>query len=478
MYRLMLYFLTALVLVAITFCFIGILPYNGWDLIGSLIILIAVSWVANRIFATILRISVNIESDYITAFILSLIVTPGSSIKFLIIVAVLAQASKYILAYRGKHLFNPAAVAVLITFYTIGSGASWWIGGAYILPVVIIGGFLIIRKIQRFDLTISFLVTSLITFAYASRGADIWLVWQTLLVNSSLLFFACVMLPEPLTTPPTRKLRIIYGVIVGILYSTSFNIGQIFSSPELALVLGNVFSFIVSSKGRYKLMLKSKQLIANGMYSFAFDSNHKLKFKPGQYMEWTIDGTKSDTRGNRRYFTVASSPTEQNVLLGVRFYENPSTFKQKLSTLNPGDKILAGQLTGDFTMPTDPNQKLVFIAGGIGITPFRSMIKYMLDTNDKRDTILFYSVKNESEIAYRDILEQASRKLGTKVIYVETDKSGFLNAEMINAATPDLDERMYYISGPRSMVTAFEKLLRSLGVPGRQIRVDFFPGYV
>ena len=83
--------------------------------------------------------------------------------------------------------------------------------------------------------------------------------------------------------------------------------------------------------------------------------------------------------------------------------------------------MIAGQIAGDFTLPDDPEQKLVFIAGGIGITPFRSMLKYLLDTNQRRDIVLLYANKTANEIAYKDILSEAQTKLGIQVFYTLTD---------------------------------------------------------
>src|SRR5258708_34079548 len=108
-------------------------------------------------------------------------------------------------------------------------------------------------------------------------------------------------------------------------------------------------------------------------------------------MEWTVGHAHSDTGGNRRYFTLASSPTEKEVHLGVRFYDPSSSFQRAVVELPAGSTIVAGQVAGEFTLPKDPQKKLVFIAGGIGITPFRSMVKYLLDRDEKRAITLFYS---------------------------------------------------------------------------------------
>jgi ferredoxin-NADP reductase len=129
---------------------------------------------------------------------------------------------------------------------------------------------------------------------------------------------------------------------------------------------------------------KQKVNLAKDTLGFIFTPNKKLAFLPGQYVEWTIAQKKQDSRGNRRYFTIASSPTEPDIELGIKYYPNPSQFKQTLASITPDTKMMIGSLSGDFTLPIDPTKKLVFIAGGIGVTPFRSMIKYLIDKNEKR----------------------------------------------------------------------------------------------
>jgi ferredoxin-NADP reductase len=279
--------------------------------------------------------------------------------------------------------------------------------------------------------------------------------------------------------------------LVGFFFSVHFNV-TVFgmmsaSTPELALVMGNVFSYIVSPKRKLILALKERKEVARNTFELLFTPKNKFNFLPGQFLEWTFPHKGMDTRGARRYFTIASSPTEETIDIGIRYTpEASSSFKRALNGQNIDQRIIASQLAGEFVMPKDKNQKLVFIAGGIGITPFRSMIKYLLDTNEKRDIVLFYSNKTEQEIAYRDIFDQAVRDIGIKVLYVLTDlatpqgwtgKRGFVNAEMIKAEVSDYTERMFYISGPHGMVTAFEHTLADLGVPGGNIKVDFFPGF-
>jgi len=138
-------------------------------------------------------------------------------------------------------------------------------------------------------------------------------------------------------------------------------------------------------------------------------------------------------------------------------------------------------------LPKDPKHKLVFIAGGIGITPFRSMVKYLLDTNDSRAVTLLYSARTESDIACKEVFEEARQAIGIRTFYGITDKgaivsdthtfAGYVTADIIKRAVPDYQERMFYISGTHQMVNAMQDILSSLGIQRSQIKIDFFPGY-
>ncbi len=493
MYRLVLYYLIFLLLTALVLGTFGILPYSPLAILFSTFVLVAVSVSVNTIFARVFNVQTNVESVYITALILVLIIDPPqaanifSNFWFLFWAAALAMASKYILAIKGKHIFNPAAVAVAITAVTIGQSASWWVGSASMLIFVAVGGFLVIRKVQRSDAVTSFLLVALMvvvvtTFMTTNPFVSVYQV----VIDSPIIFFAAVMLTEPLTMPPTKARQVMYAAIVGLAFAPQVHIGSFYFSQETALLLGNVFSYFVSPKGKYVMKLSSKDEVAEGVYHFTFVPDRKLTFSPGQYMEWTLGHDNPDSRGNRRYFTIASSPTEKTAMLGVKFYDRSSSFKKKLLAMQPGDTIHAAQLAGGFVLPKDKKKKLVFIAGGIGVTPFRSMLKYLADRNEKRSVTMIYSSPTMQEIAYYDVFEQAARKIGANTIFTFTDKAkldptwkghtGYVTAPMIAKEIPDYKDRMFYISGPRNLIDASKDVLTGMGIHRSQIKTDFFPG--
>ena len=491
MYRLVLYYLIFLLAAAVLFSLAGMLAFDSLSLLVSVGFLVGIAWITNRIFSSIYGVPANTESVYITALILALIITPiksPSDLWFLGWAAVLAMASKYIIAIKGKHLFNPAAMAVALTYFTINQSASWWVGTAVLLPAVLLGGLLIVRKIGRFDMVLSFLITTWAASTLTSlfNGGNIITTLKQALFYSPLIFFACVILTEPASTPPTRELRIYYGALVGILFVPQFHIGTFYLTPELAVLIGNVYSYLASPQKKLLLKLKERVRIAPDTFEFIFAAPRKFKFLPGQYMEWTLGHKEPDRRGNRRYFTLASSPTEQNLRLGIKFNGNSSSFKKAMLSMGRDAEIAASQLAGDFTLPDDPRQKLVFLAGGIGITPFRSMIKFLLDTHQRRPITVFYAAKNVDDFVYRDILDRAEKELGIKVIYTLTDGDrapdswtgnlGRITPKIIQSHVPDYQYRTFYISGSRSMVDSFKDTIRKLGIPRGQIVTDYFAG--
>src|SRR5579884_2585482 len=168
MYRLVLYVLIAYLAVAEVLSFFHLLPFSPLALLVSTAFLVLMCWATNTILARIFAVPTNVESAYITALILALIIDPISSagLAFLGWAAILAMSSKYILSLRNKHIFNPAAIAVVITSFALGDSASWWVGTASMLPVVLIGGALLVRKLRAGEMVLFFIGASLLTVCF------------------------------------------------------------------------------------------------------------------------------------------------------------------------------------------------------------------------------------------------------------------------------------------------------------------------
>jgi ferredoxin-NADP reductase/Na+-translocating ferredoxin:NAD+ oxidoreductase RnfD subunit len=493
MYRLALYVLLWMLGIATILSYFDLLPFAPLALLASTAFLVLICWAANTLLARIFNVPVNAESAFITGLILALIIDPVRSpddLQFLGWAAILAMSAKYVLALNNKHIFNPAAIAVVITSFVLHESASWWVGSASMLPAVLLGGLFVVRKLRQEGLVACFLAAALATVTVVSliQGVNIPREWRHLFVDSPVFFVAAIMLTEPLTMPPTRGAQRIYALFIGFLIVPQIHIFTIFSTPELALVVGNLFSYVMGPKRRVALKLRRKARMSADILDFAFIPSRQLAFAPGQYLELTLPHKRPDARGNRRYFTIASSPTEDSVHLGVRFYPEGSSFKAAMYALDGRINVQGGQVAGDFTLPANRAQKLAFIAGGVGITPYRSMLKYLLDTKQRRDIVLLYAARTLDDIVYRDLLSEAQARLGVRVAFTLTDTSaiprnwsdgkGRIDERMIQQTVPDYRERTFYLSGPLDMVRAHERVLKRMGVRGRQIKKDFFPGLV
>lgn len=408
----------------------------AWNKVVSLVILMVGSYMLNQVIGRILKAPVGSESSTITGLILYLILAPYATIATQCLVVVIAMFSKYIFAWKKRHIFNPAAFVVALAPFVGIVDFTWWIASPIYLPLVAVLGLLVVRKTRRMTMFLVFVVVA--AGIALAKGVGI----AELFISFPIIYFGAFMLTEPASTPPTQKLRLVYAVIVGVLFNFYF---------EWAIVIGNIFSFIVSPKDYKILKFLEKNQLANGVVEYVFMGN--VKFTAGQYAEWTVPHD-ADSRGNRRYFTIASSPTEEHIRIGIR--EGVSSFKKALDTT---DKIVVSQVAGEFVLPKDKNIKLAFLAGGIGVTPFRSMIQYLIDTGEQRDIVLFYGAEAH---AYKDVFA----KYPIKVEYVSRIEKVMLEP---------YKDRQFYISGPNVMVDVFKKMLKEMGV--KKIITDYFPGY-
>lgn len=494
MYKIVLYGLGLLAAVAILFGFAGTLAIDGVPLLTSLAVLVTACYAANWGFAKLYHATTNAESAVITALILFCIFSPPTTAvgaAVLAAVGVLAMASKYVVAWCARHLFNPAAFAAFAAGLLGLQHASWWIATDAMLPFVLLVGLLVVRKLRRFHLLLGFLVPAfagIVMLNAADRGfID---AATAAFVSYPILFLGTIMLTEPLTTPPTRRMRIAYGAVVGLLvgFAPWLHIGSFYMAPEVALLLGNLFAYATLPRKRLPLSLVSRAEIAPGIYDFRFASRYPFRFTPGQYMEVTLPIRHPDIRGNRRTFSIASSPEDGQVAFGIRIMQPASSFKAGLMALRPGDHMYGQLVGGDFTLPQDTGTKLAFIAGGIGITPFRSQLAHIAQSNTQRDIVLFYQATAPDQFVYRDVLERAA-SAGLRTVYVLAGgppqavpagwagQTGFITKDMLEQTLPDYRERTFYISGPPAMVDSYKAMLRAAGVARARIMTDHFSGY-
>lgn len=220
--------------------------------------------------------------------------------------------------------------------------------------------------------------------------------------------------------------------------------------------------------------------------TFKFGLNHQeLTHQAGQYL--TIDLPVDDPRGKRRPFTISSSPTEKGFVT-VTTRIGPSPFKQTLSSLEAGTKISAKAPFGNFVLPPDTSKPVVMLAGGIGITPFRSMIKFACDTKLPLSITLLYSNRTPDDIPFKtecDILCNLNHYFKPIYTITEAESSaakwnglvGFIDEKMIRENVSDLENSIFYVCGPPVMVEAMQETLKRMEIPDERIRIEKFSGY-
>lgn len=512
MYKVVMYALFAIVVASFGESYLGLLQYNLQSLGISLVVTFFICIATNFLFAKALRLPFQYESSVITALILFLILLPIENFPTafgVVVASVLAIASKYILVKRNTHLFNPAAFGIFAVtfvgyFFSDFATAFWWVGSLYLLPVVLITGFLVIRKTRRTAMAVGATLASVISVIVATNfySMNYIDVLYSTFVAGPIFFFIAFMLTEPHTIAKNKWQQVFYGMFI-VLLPMPFAMMNVFHmAPELALLVGNVLSFVISNRRRYILTLKEIKKLNNDTFEYVFsDSEGKnFNFQAGEYMEWDLNHKNADSRGMRRYFTISSTPNIGEVAFATKFPPaDESTFKKTLREMKVGDTMYATQLSGDFLLPQKKNKNIIMIAGGIGITPFISQIRELLKENKIRKNdlsiALFYCVKSVNDIVFKDLLDTATNELGLKVVYVVSEntpdpslnkeglsganqfvETGYMTKEILNKYTQNLHNE-YYISGPNMMVDMLKKILLESKNTIKHIHTDYFPGF-
>ncbi len=198
-YRVVLYGLIFLSCISIFFSGIGIVPFPTINLVISLVLILASCFISNFIYAKIFKVQVNVESFAITGLILFLILTPyelGNSPLNHILFATIAMGSKYVLAINKKHIFNPAAFALVVMGLFGAYEGEWWIGNTFLFPFVLLVGILIVRKVRKFTLFISYFIFAVISislFAFLN-GSEVINILSQAIPSWPLLFLGTIML--------------------------------------------------------------------------------------------------------------------------------------------------------------------------------------------------------------------------------------------------------------------------------------------
>ena len=232
--------------------------------------------------------------------------------------------------------------------------------------------------------------------------------------------------------------------------------------------------------------IKEKREVAKQTLLVIFDLlDREIDFEPGQYFFVTLpDLGHHDERGLRRHITVVTSPNERGVL-GLCTRLRDTAFKRTLAELEPGAEVEVEEPKGEFVLPKDTDQPYVFIAGGIGITVFRSMLLYIAEERLPHQVTLVYSNRDQASAAFLDELAQLERaNPNLRLLLTMTDDPAWegetrrIDADLLgDHLNGELDSFTYLVAGPPPMVESMEKALSDVGVPEQQIRPERFSGY-
>jgi ferredoxin-NADP reductase len=224
-----------------------------------------------------------------------------------------------------------------------------------------------------------------------------------------------------------------------------------------------------------KLILTAKRSETEGVRSFMFRSDTPINWQAGQFLHYNLPHPDADERGITRYFTIASAPFEGQVMLTTRFATGrSSTFKHTLRELPLGATVEADEPDGDFVI-SGPGDEHVFIAGGIGITPFRAILLDLEHRELPINATLLYANRTPDFVYEAEMDRLAGQHPGFVVRYLVSPER--VSQASIRAVAPDLAKPIFHVSGPEPFVESVGSMLSGLGVPDAHVKRDYFPGY-
>jgi ferredoxin-NADP reductase len=504
MYRLVLFALTALAIIAIVLSALGVIVSpTPLEILVSFVVLAVVISAVDAAAQRVLRLPWRIESSLVTAFILLFVLRPGlepSTLLGLAIAGALASLSKYLIAWRGRHILNPAAFGAAVVsilgsfgaFEWLGTSSSWWVGTPSLFVPVAALGLAILWRTEKVRIVLTFVViaiaVSVLRQAVQAQqfelAFDLGSALSFAVQQSPFLFLGAFMLSEPLTMPPRRWQQFSVAALVGVLAGWPIAIGSLFTlGQERALLIGNLLAFAFALRGSVRLVLENRRFITPTAQELTFRARGKVRFLPGQYLELDVPHHKPDARGTRREFSIVSAPADLPTLR-IAYKDgdqkHPSSYKRALAAAEPGATLAVTGTWGDFLLPRAETPVLM-VAAGIGVTPFVSQLRQLQSAGQQRDVVLVYVASDSSELAFRDELAAT----GARVVVFTRDEPADLpahwtwaqgvrlDAEGLERCVPDLGLRHAYISGPPRLIADLAPALQK----ARSLTTDAFAGY-
>lgn len=497
MYRLVLASLGLLTLIALALAFAGLVVPDPLEILVSAVVLTLACGLTDLVAQSVLRMPRRLESSLITAAILLFVVRPTVEplgLAGLVLAGVAASLSKYVLAWRGRHIFNPAAtgatVLTIVGIWAPDLGASaWWVGSPWLAGPVLVLGILLLARTERFAIVAVFwlvaavvaFVRTTVQFQAAGFPVDVPAVLVQVAFSSPFLFLGAFMLSEPLTLPPRRRQQFVVAVVVGVLAGWPIALGGITLGQERALLVGNLVAFLFCLRAAVRLRLEARRDLTPTVRELTFRAARSFTFSPGQYLELDVPHRRPDARGTRREFSIASAP-EDLPTVRIAFKDgSQSSYKRALADVPVGGTLAVTGVWGDFVLPSRPTSPVLLVAAGIGVTPFVSQLRHLTATGQTRDVVLVYVVSEASELAFRDDIAVAGipvvvfsrdepRDLPAGWVWAGPDR---VDADALLRAVPDIAQRTAYVSGPPRLIASLAPALSR----ARSLTTDAFAGY-
>jgi len=206
-------------------------------------------------------------------------------------------------------------------------------------------------------------------------------------------------------------------------------------------------------------------------FSIYFKPDNEFSYLAGQYTEISFPHEHKDFIGDNRWFTLSSSPSEEYLSITIRARKPLSNFKRELLSLKKNDEIIISEPIGDYVLPKDKTIPIVLICGGIGITPARSVIKWLTDKKEARDIILIHFVRDKESLLFSDIFQKYDMSYEPVITSIHPRESTLAD-KIIKFKSNSL----FFVSGPQTMVESITKDLRAK-FGNEQVIMDYFPGY-
>lgn len=504
MYRLVLFALTALAVIALVLSLLGIIVSpRPLELVASFLVLAAVISVADAVAQRILRLPWRVESSLVTALILLFVLRPGlepGTLAGLALAGAVASVSKYLIAWRGRHIFNPAAFGAAVVsilgafgaFEWLGTSSSWWVGTPVLAAPVAVLGLVVLWRTEKVRVVLLFLLVAVAVSVLRQgvQGAqfdipfDAGAALSFAVLQSPFLFLGAFMLSEPLTLPPRRRQQYAVAALVGVLAGWPIPVAGLFTlGQERALLIGNLLAFAFALRGSVRLVLESRTFVTPTAQELTFRAKGRVRFLPGQFLELDVPHRRPDARGTRREFSIVSAPADLPTLR-IAYKDgdqrHPSSYKRALAAAQPGTTLAVTGTWGDFILPKGDDPVLM-VAAGIGVTPFVSQLRQLQARGQQRDVVLVYVASEAAELAFRD--ELAATGVPT-IVFTRDEPQGLpahwrwaqgarLDAAGLERAVPDIGRRHAFISGPPRLIADLAPALHR----ARSLTTDAFAGY-